>query len=241
MARGNYSIGPDGTIYAEDAVAPAGHIYAINPDGTSKWTFTTIEALTGPPTVSADGIVYAGDAYGNLYAVGPDGTELWTYPSYRYPTSSPAIGADGTLYFTLSQYFSPTGLHAALYAIGNVPPVNAKVVISPRSVAFGRIRVGATRERKVRVKAKKSNKGPVLIKSISLSGSGYAVDGLRSTCGRLGSLAPGKSCVFAIQFTPSNATAGQALLGQLALKTTAESETPQDGKILFKGGGKLRR
>jgi len=97
----NPSIDSDGTIYCGGK-----YLYAVNPDGTEKWTFDY-----GPgnshmscPTISADGTIYIGTVIdsengGDIIAVNPDGTERWRK---RIATdsvqSSPCIGEDGTVY-----------------------------------------------------------------------------------------------------------------------------------------------
>lgn len=100
------AIAADGTIYA---AATNLSIYAINPDGTQKWT--AVYGLTGGFASSAialanDGTVYlsaklntAGD--GVLKAYNPaDGTEKWsvTLTGTNVEQGGPAVAADGTVY-----------------------------------------------------------------------------------------------------------------------------------------------
>lgn len=108
------SIGPDGkiyvgcTIYINDGNDNLANLYAINPDGTEAWQFSTGEYISTPATIDADGTVYVGGwIYENsthkntLYALNPDGTEKWQIPSPDgpYGNSAPTIGADGILYY----------------------------------------------------------------------------------------------------------------------------------------------
>ena len=85
----------EGVIYftAGDAV------YALNPDGTLKWRFSSPSAthLLTSPALAADGTLYLGGEF-TLFALHPDGTLKWNLHLYS-PTSSPAIGPDGTIYF----------------------------------------------------------------------------------------------------------------------------------------------
>jgi outer membrane protein assembly factor BamB len=100
------AIASDGTIYA---AATNLSIYAINPDGTQKWT--AVYGVTGGFASSAialanDGTVYlsaklntAGD--GVLKAYNPaDGTEKWsvTLTGTNVEQGGPAVAADGTVY-----------------------------------------------------------------------------------------------------------------------------------------------
>jgi large repetitive protein len=91
------AIGVDGAIFIRgDQV-----IHAINPDGTSRWTFPYVshEGVQGSPTVGFDGAIYVSGE--NLYAINPDGTLRWTFNTTNPQVdilSSPAIGSDGTIY-----------------------------------------------------------------------------------------------------------------------------------------------
>lgn len=89
------SIGSDGTIYVGSS---AGKLYAINPDGSEKWSFSTGDNIESSPSIGADGTIYTGSDDGKLYAVNPDGSEKWDFPAAGEIKSSPAIGADGTIY-----------------------------------------------------------------------------------------------------------------------------------------------
>lgn len=100
------AIASDGTIYAASTNLS---IYAINPDGTQKWT--AVYGVTGGFASSAialanDGTVYlsaklnaAGD--GVLKAYNPtDGSEKWsvTLTGTNVEQGGPAVAADGTVY-----------------------------------------------------------------------------------------------------------------------------------------------
>ena len=56
---GGYSspaIGADGTIYVGGG--DDRKLYAVNPNGTQKWAFTTTGNTTGSPAIGADGTIY---------------------------------------------------------------------------------------------------------------------------------------------------------------------------------------
>nr|WP_319377587.1 PKD domain-containing protein [uncultured Methanoregula sp.] len=103
-------LGPDGTIYIgnyEDR-----KVYAINLDGTLKWTYLTGGAIQSSPAVGADGTIYIGNAGDNkLYALDPDGTLKWAYTTGGGIVASPALGPDGTI------LFGNTGEDKKLYAL----------------------------------------------------------------------------------------------------------------------------
>ena len=107
---GDVAIGKDGTLYAG-----TDRFYAMNPDGSHKWTF---EIPTNPdginmnsvPSIGADGTIYFGVSTGNLYALNPDGSLKWKYALNSSISVGPAIGKNGTIY-ALAQ-------GGTLYAIG---------------------------------------------------------------------------------------------------------------------------
>jgi len=99
----NPSIAEDGTIYIG-----AKHFYAINPDGTRKWTFD----------LGANFDTSRGD----IIAVNPDGTEKWREGiANNWVYSSPAIGSDGTVYIGSSS-MDDEGFYGVLYAFGELDP-----------------------------------------------------------------------------------------------------------------------
>lgn len=87
------SIGPDGTIYLSIPLAP-GMLYAINPNGTIKWTANSPNLSTqSAPTVSDDGTIYVG-----AQAYDSNGSLKWSYPTGKITYSSPAISRSGVIY-----------------------------------------------------------------------------------------------------------------------------------------------
>ncbi len=96
------AIGADGTIYL---ITRNGFVYAINPNGTLKWSYnTTTSSGNGGIAVASDGTIYA--AFGStLYALDPaefasnpdTATPKWTY-ILGTVSMAPTFGADGTIY-----------------------------------------------------------------------------------------------------------------------------------------------
>jgi len=105
------AIASDGTIYmisggAKMPGAVGGDkFWAINPDGTAKWSFTTGDAMYSAAALADDGTIYFGCTDGNLYALTPEGKEKWRFNTGPDAVkrdsifdSVPSIGPDGTIY-----------------------------------------------------------------------------------------------------------------------------------------------
>jgi len=75
-----------------------GKLYAINPDGSLFWSFSTSEWIVDSPAVGADGVIYFGSNDKKIYALNSDGTLLWSYTTGNHVYVSPTIAVDGTLY-----------------------------------------------------------------------------------------------------------------------------------------------
>ncbi|MDB4794665.1 PQQ-binding-like beta-propeller repeat protein [bacterium] len=100
-------VGRNGVIYI---FSTDDNLYAINPDGSKKWSFKVDSAvLSSPafkvgravlssPAIGTDGTIYVGSYVGNLYAINPDGSKKWAFKVDSAVLSSPAIGNDGTIY-----------------------------------------------------------------------------------------------------------------------------------------------
>jgi hypothetical protein len=96
-------VAADGTIY----LATAGlTFYALDPDGGTRWTYssgTDFDAgprVSGTPAIGADGTVYTliGDPTPSLVALHPDGGTKWR-ADVSESRSSLTIGPDGTIYY----------------------------------------------------------------------------------------------------------------------------------------------
>ena len=88
------AVSADGTIYVGSKDK---NLYAINPDGTEKWTYWGASGvMDSSPAIGLDGTIYS--ANGFLYAINPDGTNKWVFMTPAGPTSSPTISPDGTIY-----------------------------------------------------------------------------------------------------------------------------------------------
>jgi outer membrane protein assembly factor BamB len=103
--HGQPVIGSDGTIYFSACNPDA--FYAINPNGTIKWTLEPVEDcyFQASAAIAEDGTIYvdmflSDESGGTLYALDPDdGSITWTFDVSTCIYNSPKIGADGTIYF----------------------------------------------------------------------------------------------------------------------------------------------
>ena len=91
------AFGPDGNIYVGSIDSA---LYAISPNGTLQWRYTTGNDIRSSPAIASDGTIYVGSYDDMLYAINSDGSFIWSYATGRFVHSSPAIGADGTVYFS---------------------------------------------------------------------------------------------------------------------------------------------
>jgi outer membrane protein assembly factor BamB len=114
-------IGPDGTIYF---VARYQSFYAINPDGTLKWSYKLTDKyedfVTFSPALGKDGTIYVGSQKseeGKLYALGPEGDVRWILQPQGLVCTAIMIGEDGTLYFGLAVVEGGDVLSSYLYAL----------------------------------------------------------------------------------------------------------------------------
>ncbi len=90
------AIDPEGTLYLGTS---DGKLYAIAPDGTKKWNYTTGDSILTTPAVDENGTVYFGSNDGKLYALEQDGALKWSFETEGNVYSSPNIAQDGTIYF----------------------------------------------------------------------------------------------------------------------------------------------
>ena len=110
------AVGSEGTIYfgANDQL-----LYAVNPDGSTKWTYNQATGggrLRSSPAIGMDGTIYVGGANdGYLHAITDNGTVgnmKWKTYTTTINTASPVIGSDGTIYVGTSN-------NGRLYAIAD--------------------------------------------------------------------------------------------------------------------------
>ena len=95
---GTPAVASDGTIYFGNN---ANTLYALNPNGTLKWTYNSGRSgqMQSGPSIGPDGTIYVGSTDGYLYAITDNGnsaSQLWEYQTGSIGYSSPAVSSDGS-------------------------------------------------------------------------------------------------------------------------------------------------
>ncbi len=98
-------IGANGTVYI---ASMGGHVFALYPNGTKKWTLDMQGFIRATPAIARDGTIYIENGTGSLTAVDANGNVKWGFAFDSPGMSSPAIGVDGTIYVTSRDHY----LHA---------------------------------------------------------------------------------------------------------------------------------
>lgn len=105
---GGAVVGPDGVIYQCARDKSIDNVYAINPDGSKKWSLQLDGPVGAFPALSADGVLYCLTNKSTLYALNAsDGTVLWQQALEGVTGSAVAIDKSGTIY---------AGTSSAIYA-----------------------------------------------------------------------------------------------------------------------------
>lgn len=105
---GGALVAPDGTIYQCVRDKSIDNVYAINPDGTKKWSLQLDGPVGAFPALSADGILYCLTNKSTLYALdASSGTIKWEQSLDGTTGSAVVIDKAGNVY---------AGTNAAIYA-----------------------------------------------------------------------------------------------------------------------------
>ncbi|BDZ66599.1 putative Ig domain-containing protein [Methanobacterium ferruginis] len=132
------TIGADGTIYF-GTTSGTYIFYAINPDRTQKWNYTTTYGIIGSPAIGSDGTVYLTTS-GMLYAFDPaNGSVKWNIT--QTSSTGSVIGSNGTLYVTSSSTLyaiNPDGTSKWNYT------TTGRFLTSPAIAADGTIYIAST-------------------------------------------------------------------------------------------------
>lgn len=87
-------VGADGTIY----VGFDNSLFAIRPDGTTKWAYETRNNTRAAPAIDTDGTIYVATPDNKLHAIIPNGSKKWIFTATEGMYAGPTIGPDGTIY-----------------------------------------------------------------------------------------------------------------------------------------------
>jgi outer membrane protein assembly factor BamB len=93
--EGNIGFNYDGALLAGNTNF---NYYALNPDGTLKWTYPTGSNNWSLAGLGDDGMIYWGSNDLYVRGVQPNGTEQWKFGTWGFIAASAAIGSDGTVY-----------------------------------------------------------------------------------------------------------------------------------------------
>ncbi len=93
--EGNVAVGFDGTLYAGNTNF---HYYAVNPDGSLKWSYPTGSNAWSQAAFGDDGSIYWGSCDTHVHAVTPQGKPRWKRRTLGFIAASAAIGSDGSIY-----------------------------------------------------------------------------------------------------------------------------------------------
>lgn len=80
----------------------AGQLYALNYDGTLRWS-TVVGPVIGSPAVGPDHTIYVCRFSDSLIAINPDGSIKWSLPVNTAAFSALAVAADGTVCLPTSE------------------------------------------------------------------------------------------------------------------------------------------
>jgi outer membrane protein assembly factor BamB len=93
--EGNVAVGFDGTFYSGNTNFL---YYAINPDGTLKWTYPTTSNNWSMAAFGDDGSIYWASLDTYIRGVSPDSKEIWRARTLGFVAASAAVGSDGSVY-----------------------------------------------------------------------------------------------------------------------------------------------
>jgi outer membrane protein assembly factor BamB len=133
-------LGSNGTIYFAGQTM---RIYALNPDGSTRWQFAingSSNKFVGGVALGADGTVYAADNARWVYALdGNTGQEKWRTKAglVGANNATPAVGMDGSIYITTDKGYvyalNPNG--TAKWTYNTATSLTLSPVLSPDGVS----------------------------------------------------------------------------------------------------------
>ncbi len=99
--EGGLAIDSDGSIIAAvDVASSQGAVFAINPDGTEKWSTTVGGRILSSPAIANNTIYFGTKDISQLIALNAtNGSQLWSFTAGDIILSSPTIDINGAIYF----------------------------------------------------------------------------------------------------------------------------------------------
>ena len=109
----------NGTVYVFDQGYDVEKVYALNPDGTTRWS-TDVESQ---PVVAANGTIYvqktlAGDTGPSFCAIDRSGRVSWSYEVANGSFWQTVLGPEGNIYSDLALYSNNTSYGSDFTAFG---------------------------------------------------------------------------------------------------------------------------
>ncbi|MDQ2987199.1 MAG: PQQ-binding-like beta-propeller repeat protein [Armatimonadota bacterium] len=90
------SVAPDGTVMFG---CDGGTVFALNPNGTIRWSWLTLAAVRAAPAFSSNGRAYVSGYDSRLYSFDvASGARIWSYTVAGSLRESPGVGFDGRIY-----------------------------------------------------------------------------------------------------------------------------------------------
>jgi outer membrane protein assembly factor BamB len=93
--EGNVAVGFDGAYYSGNTNFL---YYAINPDGSLKWSYPTTSNNWSMAAFGDDGSIYWASLDTYIRGVAPDSKEIWRARTLGFVAASAAVGSDGSVY-----------------------------------------------------------------------------------------------------------------------------------------------
>lgn len=100
------AIAADGTIYigsgSDFRAQGDSTLYAVNPDGSAKWSLALDAGIFGSPAIAPDGTIFQTTLNGSLFSIADQqthGAENWRLSPSGLVHSSATVAPDGTVYF----------------------------------------------------------------------------------------------------------------------------------------------
>jgi outer membrane protein assembly factor BamB len=114
-------------------------VYALNSDGSQKWSTPTLGFVISSPAIGSNGTIYIGSFDSKLYALDPgNGRPKWTFGTNDHIYSSPALGHDAhgntdAIYIasTDGSVYAITPAGKLLWAYDTGEPIRSSPVLGP--------------------------------------------------------------------------------------------------------------